>query len=67
MKKLKRSKPMNLRAETVRPLVDLRKVTGGKAHSVDPCWTTRTSGGLPCTDEPVTHTCPPPDTKSPLP
>jgi hypothetical protein len=62
MKKIS-NRSLTLAAETLRPLVDLRRVAGAKAHSADPCWTTRYSKGLPCTDEPTsTNTCPPPPT-----
>jgi hypothetical protein len=48
------NKKLALSATTLRTLIDPSAVRGGKAHSDDPCWTTRTSGGLPCTDEPGT-------------
>ena len=39
---------------------ELDAVAGGKQkQSDDPCWTTRDSKGLPCTNEPTsTQTCP---------
>ncbi len=48
---------LSLRTETIRTLTDLHGVSGGAR------WTTRTSDGLPCTNEPTsTQTCPPPPT-----
>lgn len=56
-------KPLPVRAETIRILDDLREVVGGRKQSDDPCWTTRDSKGLPCTNEPTsTQTCPLPST-----
>ena len=55
MKKLvKKNLALSLATETVHILTDLRAVHGGKARSENPCWTTRMSDGLPCTDEPGT-------------
>ena len=52
MKKIAKSKraPLTLSKETLRDLT-LVRVRGGailRAQSDDPCWTTRTSDGLPC-------------------
>ena len=43
---------LSLTTETLRTLIDPSPVRGGRARSEDPCWTTRMSDGLPCTDEP---------------